>query len=84
MTHKEWFRYLEDADTQFYIAGHSLGRWCDESSHDRFTEELGRILGGGGAVTLIMLHPDGLQLPRLRTATGTDYSENVRRSLRAP
>jgi hypothetical protein len=81
VTHEQWFRYLEDANTHFFIAGHSLGRWCDESSHVRFTKELGRIIGGGGKVTLIMLHPDGPELPRVRAATGTDYSANVRRSL---
>lgn len=80
LTHADWLRVITVAVSEVYIAGHSLGKWCDEEHRARFTSELARILDAG-KVTLVILHPDSQQLPRLQTATGTDYSERVRRSL---
>jgi hypothetical protein len=81
ITPKEWLDVLKGARSEFYIAGHSLGRWCDEHSHDGFLEELARILRAGGKVTLVFLHPNSEQLPRLRATAKTDYSTNVHRSI---
>jgi hypothetical protein len=80
LTRSEWLDVLTGADSEFYLAGHSLGRWCDKAHHQRFTTELARILQGG-TITLILLHPNSRQLPRLQKATRTDYSANLRRSL---
>jgi hypothetical protein len=81
LTRAEWLDVLTGAKSEFYIAGHSLGRWCDKEHDERFTIELARILHHGN-VTLILLHPQSGQLPRLQEATRTDYSANLSRSLR--
>jgi hypothetical protein len=81
ITPKEWFDVLKGAHSEFYIAGHSLGKWCDEHSHDGFLEQLAWILRAGGKVTLVFLHPCSEQLPRLLATAKTDYSPNVHRSI---
>lgn len=80
LTRAEWLDVITGARSEVYIAGHSLGKWCEEEHRARFITELARILHHG-KVTLVILHPDSQQLPRLQTATGTDYSERVRKSL---
>jgi hypothetical protein len=80
LTRSEWLDVLTDAESELYIAGHSLGRWCDKAHHQRFTAELRRILHQG-TVTLILLHPESRQLARLQKATGRDYSASLERSL---
>jgi hypothetical protein len=81
LTRSEWLDVLTNSESELYIAGHSLGRWCDKAHHQRFTTELARILHDG-TVTLILLHPESRQLPRLQKATGRDYSASLERSLR--
>jgi hypothetical protein len=44
LTRTEWLDVLTSAESELYIAGHSLGRWCDKAHHQRFTTELARIL----------------------------------------
>jgi hypothetical protein len=80
LTRTEWLDVLTSAASEFYIAGHSLGKWCDKDHHELFMTELARILHQG-TVTLILLHPESRQLPRLKKATRTDYSANLKRSL---
>jgi hypothetical protein len=80
LTRAEWLEVLTGARSEFYIAGHSLGKWCDKDHHERFTTDLARILHHG-EVTLVILHPGSQQLPRLQTATNTDYSKNIHKSL---
>jgi hypothetical protein len=76
----EWIKVLTDARSELYIAGHSLGTWCDTDNRERFTTELARILRHG-TVTLVILHPESQALARLYEATSTNYSANVRHSL---
>jgi hypothetical protein len=76
----EWTKVLTDARSELYIAGHSLGTWCDTDNRERFTTELARILRHG-TVTLVILHPESQALARLYEATSTNYSANVRHSL---
>lgn len=76
----EWMKVLTDARSELYIAGHSLGTWCDTDNRERFTTELARILRHG-TVTLVILHPESQALARLYEATSTNYSANVRHSL---
>jgi hypothetical protein len=80
LARSEWLDVLINAESELYIAGHSLGKWCDQAHHKRFTTELSRILEDG-TVTLVLLHPESKQLVRLNKATGTNYSANLTRSL---
>jgi hypothetical protein len=74
---EEWFAFLEDADHEFYVVGHTMGKWCDPSRKDTFVAQLRRILAAGGKVTLVMLGPGSPQVPILREATGKDYSGRI-------
>lgn len=80
VTNDEWMSVLREARSELYIAGHSLGTWCDKDNRERFTTELARILHRG-TVTLVILHPESQVLRRLYEATSTNYSANVRHSL---
>lgn len=73
----EWFAILEEAKSEFYVAGHTMGKWCDRSRKDIFLSQLRRILATGGNVTLVMLGPRSPQLPILKQATGKDYSARI-------
>jgi hypothetical protein len=77
----EWFAILTEAKREFYVAGHSMGKWCDESRRQLFIDELRRILGARGKVTLVMLGPNSPQLPTLKSATGRDYSARIAHSI---
>jgi hypothetical protein len=80
LTTDEWMGMLSAARSELYIAGHSLGTWCDTDNRDRFTTELARILHRG-TVTLVILHPESQALARLYRATSTNYAANVLHSL---
>lgn len=80
LTRSEWLDVLTNAESELYIAGHSLGRWCDKAHHQRFTTEIARILQRG-TVTLVLLHPESQQLPRLQQSTGRNYSASLEKSL---
>jgi len=77
----EWFAILTEARHEFYVAGHSMGKWCDESRRETFEAELRRILKERGKITLVMLGPESPQLPVLQSATGRDYSARISHSL---
>jgi hypothetical protein len=77
----EWLEVLTRARHEFYIAGHSLGRWCSPTHREVFESNIARILIGSGSVRLVMLDLDCPQLERLKRATGTDYSDRVRQSM---
>ena len=32
----DWLQLLRNAKTEFYVAGHSLGKWCSASHRDEF------------------------------------------------
>lgn len=74
---EEWFAFLEEAKSEFYVAGHTMGKWCDPSRKDAFVSQLRRILAAGGKVTLVMLGPESPQVSILRDATGKDYSGRI-------
>jgi hypothetical protein len=74
---EEWFALLEEAEREFYVAGHTMGKWCDPSRKEAFVSQLRRLLAGGGKVTLVMLGPGSPQVPILRDATGKDYSGRI-------
>jgi hypothetical protein len=78
----EWFKVLTEARQEFYIAGHSMGRWCSKSNKARFFSELRRLLGERGEVTLVMLGARSPQLEPLKKATGRDYLSRIRESRR--
>ena len=78
---EKWLTLLHNAKHEFFIAGHSLGRWCSASNEDTFTSNVTRILSAGGAVTLVFLAPGSPQLDRLHKACSTDYTERIRVSL---
>jgi hypothetical protein len=78
----EWLELLTSATHEFYVAGHSLGKWCSATNRDAFTSNIRRVLDGGGSVTLVMLDLNSPQLRRLQQATGTDYSHRIRQSMR--
>jgi hypothetical protein len=74
---EEWFAFLEKAQEEFYVAGHTMGKWCDPSRKGAFVAQVQRLLAVGGKVTLVMLGPDSPQVPILRDATGKDYSGRI-------
>jgi hypothetical protein len=77
----EWFAILAEAEQEFYVAGHTMGKWCDESRKDMFVSQLRRILAAGGRVTLVMLGSESPQLPILKAATGKDYRGRIAHSV---
>jgi hypothetical protein len=77
----EWLRVLTRAKHEFYIAGHTLGKWCSPTHRDTFETNITRILKRSGSVRLVLLDLDCPQLERLKQATGTDYSDRVRQSM---
>ena len=81
-TAKEWFEFLVTARSEFYIAGHSLGRWCSASNQDEFKSHVRRILDSKGRVILVMLDPSSPQIQRLKQATSVDYTDRIHTSLR--
>lgn len=81
-TAKEWFDFLVTARSEFFIAGHSLGRWCSASNEDEFKSHVRRILGNKGRVILVMLGPSSPQIQRLLDATSADYTDKIHTSLR--
>lgn len=81
ITSEDWLRILEKADTEFYVAGHSLGKWCSASNEARFKNHVRRILESEGRVTLVMLDLQSSQIARLRQTTSVDYTPNIRTSL---
>lgn len=81
-TAREWFEFLLTARSEFYIAGHSLGRWCYASNQDEFKSHVRRILDSKGRVTLVMLGPTSPQIQRLKQATSVDYTDRIHTSLR--
>jgi hypothetical protein len=81
-TAREWFEFLLTARSEFYIAGHSLGRWCYASNQDEFKSHVRRILESKGRVTLVMLDATSPEIERLRQATSVDYTDRIDTSLR--
>lgn len=77
----EWFALLKEAEREFYVAGHTMGKWCDRSRKDGFVNHVRRILADEGTVTLVMLDPESPQLPILKQATGTDYKARIAESV---
>jgi hypothetical protein len=82
ITSKEWLQVLQTAKSEFYVAGHSLGKWCSASNCDEFKSHVRRILDGNGRVTLVMLDPASPQIARLQLATAVDYTSRIHTSLR--
>lgn len=78
---EEWFEILREAKSEFYVAGHTMGKWCDRSRKDGFVNHVRRILADEGTVTLVMLDPESPQLPILKKATGTDYRARIAESV---
>lgn len=74
---EEWFAFLEEAEEEFYVAGHTMGKWCDPSRRGVFVAQIRRLLAAGGTVTLVMLGPDSPQVPILFDATGKNYSGRI-------
>lgn len=74
---EEWFAFLERADKEFYVVGHTMGKWCDPSRKGVFVSQIQRLLAAKGRVTLVMLGPRSPQVPILRDATGKDYSGRI-------
>ncbi len=77
---EEWMDLITKAQKEFYLAGHSLGRWCGESHRQEFLEQIIRILSDGGEVKLLTLGPGSEHLERLKLATRTDYTRRVQES----
>jgi hypothetical protein len=77
----DWLQLLKDADKEFYIAGHSLGKWCSPTNREQFKSHITRILTSEGRVTLVMLDPGSPQLDRLQRATSVDYRDRIQTSL---
>lgn len=80
VTPGEWWRLLGEADHEFFLAGHSLGRWCGGTHGERFEERIIYILRKHGRVTLLTLGSGSPQLERLKQATGRDYTKAVKES----
>ncbi len=80
LTTQEWLQLLQTAKDEFYIAGHSLGRWCAPSTRDEFVDHVRRILDSKGRVTLVMLDPTSQQINRLQQATAVDYTSRIKTS----
>lgn len=80
VTTSEWWNLMGEAEHEFFLAGHSLGRWCGGMHGERFEEHIIRILRKHGRVTLLTLGPDSPQLKRLKQATGRDYTQAVEES----
>jgi hypothetical protein len=76
----DWLQLLRNAKTEFYIAGHSLGRWCSPSNRDEFKTNIQRILNRNGSVTLVMLAPTSAQIALLQRATSVDYRDRIHTS----
>jgi hypothetical protein len=76
----EWLQVLTQAKHEFYVAGHTLGKWCSATHREVFESNIARILKRSGSVRLVLLDLDSPQLERLKRATGTDYSDRVRQS----
>jgi hypothetical protein len=74
---EEWFAFLEEAEKEFYVAGHTMGKWCDPSRRGVFVAQIRRLLAAGGTVTLVMLGPDSPQVPILFDATEKNYSGRI-------
>jgi hypothetical protein len=81
LTSEDWLGLLRNAKTEFYIAGHSLGKWCSPTNRDEFLSHVTRILESDGHVTLVMLDAGSPQIARLQRATSIDYSARVMTSL---
>lgn len=83
VTTRQWMEILQTAKSEFYIAGHSLGKWCSASNCDEFKGHIKRILDSKkGRVTLVMLDPSSPQVVRLQQATSVDYTGKIHTSLR--
>jgi hypothetical protein len=80
VTPGEWWKLMDEADHEFFLAGHSLGKWCGGTHGERFGEDIIRILAKHGKVTLLTLGTDSPQLQRLKLATGRDYTKAVEES----
>lgn len=80
ITGDEWLDLLRKANTEFYVAGHSLGKWCSESNRDDFKSHVRRVLEKG-RVTLVMLDPGSAQIERLKRAVSVDYTGRINTSL---
>lgn len=78
---EDWFAIPRSASSEFYVVGHTLGRWCSASNREELITQLSRILGRGGRVTLVLLGIDSPPLHRLMLATGVDYTDRVRESM---
>lgn len=74
---EEWFAFLEMAQKEFYVVGHTMGKWCDPSRKGAFVSQIRRLLAAKGRVTLVMLGPQSPQVAILRGATGKDYSRRI-------
>lgn len=77
----EWLHVPQSAKQEFYIAGHSLGRWCSATNQEEFKDHLKRLLRKGGNVTLVILAPESPQIARLQKATSVHYRDRIRTSL---
>lgn len=80
VTPGEWWKLMDEADHEFFLAGHSLGKWCGGTHGERFGEDIIRILTKHGKVTLLTLGTGSPQLQRLKQATGRDYTKAVEES----
>ncbi len=81
---EEWLHVLTQAKSEFYLAGHTLGKWCENTHREVFESNIARILKhSGGTVKLVILAPGSPELERLTRATGTDYSKRLGESMRA-
>lgn len=81
LTPDEWLELLYAAKKEFYIAGHSLGKWCGASTRAEFISHIRRVLDNNGRVTLVMLAPNSSQVQRLQKATSVDYTSRIELSL---
>jgi len=80
ITADEWLDLLRKANTEFYVAGHSLGKWCSTSNRDDLKSHVRRVLEKG-RVTLVMLDPSSSQIERLKRAVSVDYTARINISL---
>jgi hypothetical protein len=80
VTVEQWWSLMDEARHEFFLAGHSLGKWCGGTHAELFESNIIRILKGRGTVTLLTLAPGSPHLPRLQRATGRDYTKAVEES----
>jgi hypothetical protein len=77
----DWLALVDGAETELFIVGHALNKWCRDDIRAAFVRAVERVVSSNGTVQLVMLPLDGPVTRQLTSQRGKDYRRRIAETL---